>query len=240
MSLKEIRISKGYSSARKAAESLEIPQPTYQNYETGTRDPDTKTWIKMADFFGVSVDQLMGHSTESKKNLPILGLIRAGLPILAEENYSETITVGQFERGADFALRVTGDSMIYAGIRSGDIVLLQQTEHAESGQIVAATVQDMDCMATLKYYVNGKQAPTLRAANPKYQDQPITANHRIIGVFVGLIRTEEPGLHEYQSLIASAENIDLGWGEAMAELSSVGWGLEEVKNLVNMVRMAKK
>ncbi len=58
-------------------------------------------------------------------------------------------------------------------VREGDIVLMQQADHAQSGQIVAATVQDMDCMATLKYFVTGKR-PMLCAANPSYPDQEFT------------------------------------------------------------------
>lgn len=239
MFIKEIRIEKGYDSAMKVAELLDIPYTTYLGYEKNQREPDNNNLIKIADFFGVTVDRLLGRE-QIKGEVPILGLIRAGLPILAEENYTDTITVGQFEKGADFALRVTGDSMIYAGIREGDIVLMQQASHAVSGQIVAATVQDMDCMATLKYYVNGGRAPLLRAANPKYPDQPITESHQIIGVYCGLIRTDEPDMHEYQSLIARADGIDDDWREALAELTSAGLGPEEVKNFVNMVRMAKK
>lgn len=238
MNIKEIRIEKGYDSARKVAELLGIPYSTYMGYESSVREPDYKTLLKFADFFGVSTDALLGRS-EKGKQIPVLGLIRAGLPLLAEQNYSEEITVGQFEKDADFALRVTGDSMIYAGIREGDIVLMQQAERAVTGQIVAAVVHDMDCMATLKYFINGR-APVLRAANPKYPDQPITSSHRIIGVYCGLVRTEEPSLHEYQELIARAESVDDEWREALAELTAAGLGPEEVKSLLTMMRKIKK
>lgn len=240
--LKRIRKEMGLSQADFAA-VLGIATSSYAEYEINKKDPRPDGFIQICKVLNTTPNILYGFTVEAEKlvrPVPILGVIRAGLPLLAEENFSESITVGQFERGADFALRVTGDSMIYAGIRSGDIVLLQQADRAANGQIVAATVQDMDCMATLKYFVNGKQNPVLRAANPKYQDQAITSSHRIIGVFTGLIRTEEPGLHEYQELIASAENIDQEWSTAMAELASVGWGPEEVRNFVTMLRVTKK
>lgn len=239
--LKKIRKDYGLSQVE-LSEKLGIGQTTIAAYELDKKDPRPDGLIHICKTLGTTPNYLYGFTVENEclaRPVPVLGLIRAGLPLLAEENYSETITVGQFEKGADFALRVTGDSMIYAGIRAGDIVLMQQAQQAMSGQIVAATVQDMACMATLKYFVDGK-APVLRAANPKYPDQSISSNHRIIGVFAGLVRTEEPDIREYQGLIARADGVEDDWREALAELTAAGLGPEEVKALVGMMRSMKK
>jgi repressor LexA len=239
--LKRMRVASGMTQSA-VAEKLDISTTSYNEYELDKKDPRPEGLIQICKILNTNPNYLYGFTESSEQALrpiPVLGLIRAGLPILAEDNYTEQITVGQFEHGADFALRVTGDSMIYAGIRSGDIVLMQQASSAMSGQIVAATVTDMDCMATLKYYVNGK-SPVLRAANPRYQDQPITSNHRIIGVFCGLVRTEEPDMHEYQNMISQAEDVDDEWRAVMAELTSAGLGIEDVKNLVNVMKSIKK
>lgn len=63
MNIKSIRQSLGLTQ-KKTAEQLEISLPTYNHYETGRYEPDIKTLIKLADFFGCSVDYLLGHETK--------------------------------------------------------------------------------------------------------------------------------------------------------------------------------
>jgi repressor LexA len=85
--------------------------------------------------------------------VPILGKVTAGQPILAVENYEGYINYPEGEgRSHDaqlFALRVTGSSMIEAGILDGDLVIVERTETAENGQIVVALVDDS---ATVKVF----------------------------------------------------------------------------------------
>lgn len=85
--------------------------------------------------------------------VPILGKVTAGQPILAVENYEGFISYPEGEgRSHDaqlFALRVTGSSMIEAGILDGDLVIVERTETAENGQIVVALVDDS---ATVKVF----------------------------------------------------------------------------------------
>ncbi|MBR4961199.1 MAG: transcriptional repressor LexA [Clostridia bacterium] len=85
--------------------------------------------------------------------VPILGKVTAGQPILAVENYEGFISYPEGEgRSHDaqlFALRVTGSSMIEAGILDGDLVIVERTETAENGQIIVALVDDS---ATVKVF----------------------------------------------------------------------------------------
>src|SRR5262249_2639187 len=83
--------------------------------------------------------------------VPVVGEIAAGTPILAEEHTDDLLRLprGLTGRGTVFALRVRGDSMIEAAICDGDIVVVRQQQEAHSGQIVAAMI---DGEATVKVY----------------------------------------------------------------------------------------
>src|SRR4249920_3238983 len=75
--------------------------------------------------------------------LPLVGRIAAGGPLLAEEAIEETIAVPEpLGRNADFLLRVTGDSMIEAGILDGDVVVVRRQDDAREGEFVVALVGD--------------------------------------------------------------------------------------------------
>ena len=90
--------------------------------------------------------------------VPLLGQVRAGMPILAVENYEGYLDFPILNRGYGpnelFALRVTGDSMIEAGILDGDRIVVRRQEEANNGEIVVAMVEDS---ATVKrfYKENG-------------------------------------------------------------------------------------
>ena len=94
-----------------------------------------------------------GIDVNQNGRVPILGKVTAGQPILAVENYEGFISYPEGEgRSHDaqlFALRVTGYSMIEAGILDGDLVIVERTETAENGQIVVALVDDS---ATVKVF----------------------------------------------------------------------------------------
>ncbi len=120
-------------------------------------------------------------------NVPILGQIAAGAPILAQENIEDTFPlpvdlVGDEDRV--FMLRVRGDSMIGAGIFDGDLVAVRQQSTAENGEIVAALLEDE---ATVKRFYREKNHVRLVAENPAYP--PIlTDNCQILGKVILCIR----------------------------------------------------
>jgi len=127
------------------------------------------------------------ENDNSVTELPILGAIAAGNPILAEENWTETIRVpAEYARkGSSFALRVKGDSMRDVGIRSGDIAIIEQQQTAEDGEIVAALIEDS---ATLKRFFKENNRIRLQSENPDYA--PIyTQDLRILGKLKAIIRS---------------------------------------------------
>lgn len=123
---------------------------------------------------------------ESVKEIPILGNIAAGYPILAEENWIGTIKIpADLAHGRNcFALKVQGDSMRDAGIRSGDVAIIEQKPVAENGEIVAALIEDS---ATLKRFFRENNRIRLQAENPDYA--PIyTQDVKILGKLRAIIR----------------------------------------------------
>lgn len=97
--------------------------------------------------------------------IPVLGRIAAGAPILAQENVESTIRVDRdMVRGGRevFALRVQGDSMIEAGILSGDTIFVRRQPTANRGEIVCALIGDE---ATVKYYFPEKDYIRFQPAN---------------------------------------------------------------------------
>jgi repressor LexA len=121
-------------------------------------------------------------------NIPFLGRIAAGTPILAEENIEDYLAFpkGAFGSGVYFALEVRGDSMIEAGINSGDIAVIKQTESAENGEIVAVLNEEG---ATLKRYKIVEGTPVLMPENSAYKPIQVTEESRVIGRLAGLFRT---------------------------------------------------
>jgi len=121
--------------------------------------------------------------------IPLLGRVAAGQPILAEENFEGRIATEELfgDPSGMFALRVRGDSMIDAGIHSGDYVVVRQQETASAGQIIVALVDDE---ATVKYYQPRRERIELVAANTHYK--PIVVERgkdfRILGVVKGVLR----------------------------------------------------
>lgn len=114
-------------------------------------------------------DGSMPEVAESVIKVPLVGRVAAGLPILAEENIEEYLTFPRSmvkDQTDIFALRVSGDSMIEAGIRDGDIAVIKKANTADNGEIVVALIDDE---ATLKYYYREKTRIRLEPANAKYK-----------------------------------------------------------------------
>jgi repressor LexA len=132
-------------------------------------------------------------SDSETHEIPLLGRIAAGQPVLAVENVKDhlKISAGVFQGKDLFALRVQGDSMINAGIKSGDIAIINQQPEVHNGEIAAVLIDDE---ATLKRVMLEKNRIRLKAENDHFQDIIITQNtarsFRIAGRFVGLIRQD--------------------------------------------------
>jgi repressor LexA len=118
--------------------------------------------------------------------VPLVGMVRAGTPVLAVENIEDMVPFPRsFVKSENvFLLRVQGDSMMDAGIFDGDYVLVRQQEHADNGDIVVALLGDE---ATVKSFYREKDAVRLQPRNPRLA--PIVSRDvRVIGKVVGLYR----------------------------------------------------
>jgi len=222
---------------------LGISRPTYTGYESGRRQPDYDTLIKLAIFFGVSVDYLLGikesgHDTAmapvndgKTESIPILGRIKAGIPLLSEANHEGEIEVSK-DIKADFALCVSGDSMSWAGIADGDIAILKQVSSPTHGTVVAAVEED-SWDATLKFYVKANGHAVLKAANPEYKDIPITEKHKIIGQLVSLSKNP-PVLNDYLAHLMYKGLTDKKWELAVEIAQHHGLDGEKVASLISL------
>ncbi len=121
-------------------------------------------------------------------NIKLLGSIQAGFPSPAEEELIDTLSLDQFlvERPeATFMLKVTGDSMIDAGIQPDDMVLVEKGATPRSGDIVIAEV---DGEWTMKYFVRTREGVSLEAANKKYATIHPRNSLEIAGIVKTVIR----------------------------------------------------
>ncbi len=124
-------------------------------------------------------------------DVPILGRIAAGGPIEAIESPAGTIPVGRMLlRGTQaFALQVTGDSMVEAGIMDGDYVVVRKQEVAQNGDVVVALIEDQ---ATLKRYFCEGRHVRLEPANKRMVPIRVKSGEfKIQGKVVGVIRLLE-------------------------------------------------
>ena len=123
--------------------------------------------------------------------LPVMGKIAAGVPIEAISQVAAHVAVPQQMLSAGrshYALEVKGDSMIDAGINDGDIVVIEEGDTADNGDIVVALVEDHE--ATLKRLRRKGGMIALEAANPAYETRVFRSDQvRVQGKLVGLIRT---------------------------------------------------
>ena len=149
------------------------------------RDPTKPRAIELAD------RRRPQQPTElDVRRLPLVGQIAAGGPLLAEENVEDEIGVPEpLSTGADFLLRVKGDSMIDAGILDGDIVVVQRREDARNGEIVVALAGDDESAdeATVKRFFREDGRIRLQPENEALE--PIYAPYvRILGRVLGVFR----------------------------------------------------
>lgn len=121
--------------------------------------------------------------------VPVLGKIAAGAPIEALEDKTESLPLSRSFLGSNeyFALKVEGDSMIDAGINTGDYVIIKKTNIAESGKIVVALIDDHE--ATLKRMRKKGPSVALESANPAYETKIYNSERvKIQGVLASLYR----------------------------------------------------
>ncbi len=123
-------------------------------------------------------------------DIPVVGRIAAGTPILAEQNIEDSFPVPSryIGKGGDhFMLTVRGDSMVNVGIYDGDYILVRQQKEARNGEIVVAMINDMESEATVKTFY--KEADRVRLQPENDTMDPIYVRDvQILGLVKGVFR----------------------------------------------------
>lgn len=176
--IREICFAMGYKSINNVAQHLRLISQ--------------KGYIRLVKGRARGIEVLVDVGLETGENelqVPLVGTIAAGLPITAEENVEDHITLDKnlFRGKGLFTLRVKGDSMEGIGVLNGDIVIVRQQNTAVDNEVVVAI---MDGEATLKRYIKKSDHIILRAENPRYDDIiiPEDRNVWIAGKMVGIMR----------------------------------------------------
>lgn len=120
--------------------------------------------------------------------VPLHGKIAAGVPIEAFEDHNNlAVPAALLGAGEHYALEVSGDSMVEAGILDGDYALIRRTDVARDGEIVVALIEE--CEATLKYFRREGAMVRLDPANRAYDPQRYPPDHvRVQGKLSGILR----------------------------------------------------
>ena len=145
---------------------------------------EEKGWIKRSS--NARSIEILGR--QRVVNLPLIGQVAAGKPILAVENIEDTIPIAwDFAKNIrdGFILRVRGDSMVDAGIKENDLIMVKPQPQADNGDIVVAMIDDG---ATVKRYFKRNDCIILNPANPMYAPIKVSKNFRLVGKVMGLIR----------------------------------------------------
>ena len=160
---------------------------------------EKKGYIKKKDKKGRTLRLLKGSTGETKKTsskdfytqkelveVPVVGKITAGMPILAVENVTDTFPIPiDFVGNSDcFMLTVRGESMIEAGILDGDYILVKKQNNANNGEIVVALIEDE---ATVKTFYKEKDHIRLQPENST-MDPIIVQTCEILGKVAGVFR----------------------------------------------------
>ena len=147
-------------------------------YENEKRDMSPDTIVKLANYFGVSTDYLLGKSNNRNSDvliskIPILGTVKAGYDWLAEENIIDYITLKENipNVGEYYALRITGDSMLPL-LAEGDLVIVHDQDDVESGQTAVVLINGEE--TTVKKVVKTNEGIELHAMNPYYPVKKFT------------------------------------------------------------------
>ncbi|MDG2019773.1 MAG: transcriptional repressor LexA [SAR86 cluster bacterium] len=130
-------------------------------------------------------------SKEEEKGIPVIGLVAAGGPILAQENIEKRIPNSQslLSENVDYYLRVKGDSMVDVGIFEEDLIGVKKTNDIKVGSVVVARINDEVTVKTLKKF--SSEEVILKAENENYSDikvNPSVDELNFEGTCVGLLR----------------------------------------------------
>ncbi|MBE6017737.1 MAG: transcriptional repressor LexA [Lachnospiraceae bacterium] len=186
--IKEETLSRGYPPAvreickavgLKSTASVHAHLSSLEEMGYIRRDPSKPRAIEITD------DEFALTRREIS-NIPVVGSVAAGEPLLAEQNIMDyyPIPADMLPNDQVFMLKVRGESMIGAGILDGDMVVVRQTPSASNGDMVVALVEDG---ATVKYFYKENGHFRLQPDNPDYEPI-IVSDVSVLGIVIGVIR----------------------------------------------------
>ena len=186
--IKETILKKGYPPAvREICEAVNLKSTSSVHSHLETlerngyirRDPTKPRTIEI-------IDDCFNLARREVVNVPLLGTVAAGMPLLAQENIENyfPIPTEMLPDKEVFMLRVKGDSMIEAGIFNGDLIFVEKTVTAENGEIVVALLDDS---ATVKRFYKENGHYRLQPENSS-MDTIIVDEVQILGKVFGLFR----------------------------------------------------
>lgn len=186
LTLKRLREEKEMTQAE-LGKALEISPSAIGMYEQGRRTPDIPTLKKIASYFNVSLDYLLGNAPAKAAQpktagrgvrIPVLGRVVAGIPIEAVEEILdyEEITPELAATGEFFALQVKGDSML-PKLEEGDVVIVKKQEDVETGDIAIVLVNGDE--ATIKQVKKVTGGIMLYGFNPDVYEPHFYSNQQI-------------------------------------------------------------
>jgi repressor LexA len=150
-----------------------VSRSTVTRWSSGTvRRISGETMRRVSEMVGFNIEPVM-KGMNINVRLPVLGYVKAGYDLFAEENYlgEEEASIEDAAKG-DYYLKVTGDSMNGVGILDGSLVLVRQCTDVDSGKIAVVLVGDE---VTVKRVVKKERMMILEAANPEVQSRYLTA-----------------------------------------------------------------
>ena len=150
------------------AKATGIAPSTFADWKSGRSTPKSDKLSRIADFFGIGLDELLGtesglrsletsyRAARARRMVPVVGVLRAGAPIVTPETLLDREFADVDDVDDYFYLEVCGDSMKNCGIVCGSRVLFRKQQHAETGDIVAC-LADSD-LATVRRFSYDRKA----------------------------------------------------------------------------------
>ena len=189
--LKKLRRQHGITQAELAS-AIYTTIPNLSNWENGRYMPNKEAINRIADFFNVSTDYLLGRTDNPLPNVvdlgdetlcPLVGQVVAGMPIEAQENLEGYIYISYKPADEYFALRVHGESMVGAGIPDGAIVVVHKQNCADNRQIVVAMLNGEQ---TVKRFLRVDDTIILQPENPSLS--PIVVSKKDDLLILGVVK----------------------------------------------------
>ena len=188
---------RGYPpSVREIGEAIGLSSPSTVHSHLSTlvklgfirRDPTKPRAIEVLGVDTAVTPLASTRDDEHLRDVPLVGRIAAGSPILAAEDVENVMALPTdlVGNGPVFMLEIKGDSMIYAGILPGDYVVIRRQDHARDGEIIAALIDGEE--ATVKRFRREGDKVLLISENPAYEPMVFDRDLAIIGKVVTVLR----------------------------------------------------